>query len=283
MTLARADLARPTDNGFSARDLDQYLSRIDYSGPLAPDFDTLASLQEQHVAAIPFEAIDVLLGKVVSLEPAAVRDKLVRRRRGGYCYEQNGLFSEVLTYLGFEVSPRVARVLWSGRDRDAKHLRTHMALQVKLSGTSWLVDVGFGAAVPNHPLRLDESDPQDTPGGRYRVTPQHFSHLVEFDLNGIWRPAYEVFHEPPQSVDFEVFNWFTSTHPESPFARNLILARVTRSGRFTLFDDELTHRPRTGEVTRRRLGEHELKSVLEQVFGLAVEPDWLPIISRSAS
>ncbi len=125
-------------------DLAAYFSRIGYRGPRAPTIEVLNALTSAHAQAIPFENLDVLLGRGIDLAPEAVFDKIVRRRRGGYCFEHNGLFLEVLTALGFAVRPLSAR----GRilpARDQTPPRTHVLLEVQVGGERWLTDVGVGA------------------------------------------------------------------------------------------------------------------------------------------
>ncbi|MFD1709321.1 arylamine N-acetyltransferase [Ottowia flava] len=255
-------------------DLARYGARIAYAGPLDTRLATLRALQSAHIAAIPFEAIDVWLGAGVSLAPAAIEDKLLRRGRGGYCYEQNGLFQRALVQLGFTVEPRIARVLWGGEGDGAFQPRTHMALRVEAEGQPWLVDVGFGAAVPTEPLPWHSDAVQDTALGRYRLVPTSFGRKLEIESNGQWRPLYEVFDEPPQPQDFEVSNWFTSTHPDSVFRRHLIVARASPAGRTTLFDAELSFRSPDGAVRRQSLNAAQLESVLQDQFQLVVEPAW---------
>ena len=152
-------------------DLDAYCERIGYRGPRTPTLGTLRALQAAHVAAIPFEAVDVLLGRDVDISPAAVDAKLIGKRRGGYCYEQNGLFKRVLRAVGFRVEGLLARVRWQSPEDAPPTPRTHMALRVEADGAPWLADVGFGAAVPTAPLRMDTAEPQPTPQEPFRLLP----------------------------------------------------------------------------------------------------------------
>jgi N-hydroxyarylamine O-acetyltransferase len=264
-------------------DLAAYFARIAYAGPQEASLDALRALQSAHIAAIPFEAIDVLLGDGVSLDPRAIDDKLVHRGRGGYCYEQNGLFSRVLERLGFAVEPRIARVLWGGAGDSQFQPRTHMALLVEAAGERRLVDVGFGSAVPTEPLRWHGDAEQDTVLGRYRLVATRFGRRLEIQAGGVWRPLYEVFHEPPQREDFEVANWFTATHPDSPFRRNLIVARATAEGRIILSGSELTFRSPRGEARRERLDAERLEAALQNLFKLPVEPRWRTELAQWAS
>lgn len=255
-------------------DVGAYCARIGYSGELAVSPDVLRALQAAHIAAIRFEAIDVLVGDGVSLDPAVIEDKLVHRRRGGYCYEQNGLFRRALEHIGFAVEPRIARVLWGGVGDDQFQPRTHMVLLVEAAGEQWLVDVGFGSAVPTAPLRWTSEIAQDTGLGQYRLVPTAFGRRLELETDGGWRALYEVLLEVPQREDFEVSNWFTSTHPQSPFRRNLIVARATGDERIILSGSELTFRSPGGDVRREKLDLAGLEAALRDFFGLPVEPRW---------
>lgn len=264
-------------------DLSLYFARIAYGGPQEASLPVLRALQSAHIAAIPFEAIDVFLGEGVSLDPAAIDDKLLRRVRGGYCYEQNGLFRRALQRLGFTVEPRIARVLWGGVDASQFQPRTHMALLVEAAGEQWLVDVGFGSAVPTEPLRWNSGGEQYTQLGKYRFVPTAFGRKLELDAGGQWRPLYEVFNEIPQQDDFEVSNWVTSTHPNSPFRRNLIVARATSEGRITLFGSELTFRSPGGDIRREQLDVERLEAAFQNLFNLHIEPHLKTKLTRLMS
>jgi RNA polymerase sigma factor (sigma-70 family) len=146
-------------------DLDAYFARIGYRGPRAPTLETLHALSLHQVRAIPFESLDVLLGVGVSLDPQAVEDKLVHRRRGGYCFEQNSLLLHVLGALGYRVQPISGRVRWQ-RTRDYTPARTHVLLRVELGerpgDESWLVDCGVGSMSLTSALRLELDTEQAT-------------------------------------------------------------------------------------------------------------------------
>jgi N-hydroxyarylamine O-acetyltransferase len=260
-------------------DLDAYLARIGHRGDLAPTLSTLRALQFAHVQAIPFENLDVLLGRGISLDPAAVEHKLVRARRGGYCFEQNSLLLHVLLALGYEATPLSARVRL-GRQRDFTPPRTHMFLQVAVDGARWLCDVGIGGLSPTAPLRLDSELAQQTPheprrlirqgawaaGDRRDPTARVF-HQVQ--LAGEWQDVCEFTLEPMPAIDREVANWWTSTHPQSHFRNRLMAARATEGGRSTLLDREFTRRTANGHSQTTRLRDQdELLAVLQREFGI---------------
>ncbi|HET8715978.1 MAG TPA: arylamine N-acetyltransferase, partial [Holophagaceae bacterium] len=133
-------------------DLEAYLARIGYAGGLSPDLPTLTALHEAHALAVPFENLAIQMGEGVRIDLASLQDKLVRRRRGGYCFEQNGLFLAVLRALGFAVDPFEARVRFG---TDAVLPRTHMLLRVRLPEGDFLADVGFGGQGVRRPVPLD--------------------------------------------------------------------------------------------------------------------------------
>lgn len=266
-----------------AVDLDAYLERVGYAGPLTPDIEVLRALHERHPDAIAFEAIDVLLDRGVDLSPAAVDEKLIRRGRGGYCYEHNGLFKRVLTTLGYDVEGLSARVRWLLPAGAAPPARTHMALRVRLDGVSWLVDVGFGTCVLTEPIRMDTVEPQATRHDTFRIFPFGTNLLLQVLRDGVWLPVYELSTEPQVEADYETANWFTSTHPSSPFRNNLIAARTTPEARHALLGGRLTVRTPDGRSERRILDADGIETALREHFGLAVEPDWRPLIERAAA
>lgn len=264
-------------------DLGRYCARIGYRGPLDGSLDTLANLIEHHLAAIPFENIDVLLARPVDISAAAIEGKLVGRGRGGYCFEHNRLFKRVLVTLGFEVENLAARVLWGRHESDPPRPRTHMALRAIVEGEPWLVDVGFGGSVPVRPLRFAETGPQPTPHETFRLERQCGGVIVALQAGEVWRALYELSEAPLLDVDYEPLNWYTSAHPASPFKQHLMVARVTPEARFSLMDARLTIRHRDGTHDQRMLKPDELEATLADIFGLIVEPEWRPLLARFAA
>ena len=264
-------------------DLDAYCARIGYGGPREPTLETLRALQALHAATIPFEAIDVQLDRGVDLSPEAVDAKLIGAGRGGYCFEQNNLFMRVLATVGFSVEGLMGRVRWS-RPVDAPPLpRTHMALRVPIDGEPWLADVGFGSCMPTAPLRLSTDAPQPTAHEDFRIRPQGGSQVIEVLRGGEWLPLYDLFPEPQLAVDYELANWYTATHPNSPFRQNLLVSRVTPEARYGLLDGRLTVRRADGAVEQRQLDAAQLENALADIFGLPVTSDWRPVIERAVA
>lgn len=258
-------------------DLDAYMARIGYRGPRAPTLECLSAVHALHPAAIPFEAIDVLLGQPVDLDPAAVDDKLIRRRRGGYCYEQNSLFKRALSAMGFGVEALLGRVRWMVPPGGPAVPRTHMALRVMIDGRPWLADVGFGACVMRSPLPMDEGA-QATDRDGFRLVPRGEELGLEILLGENWTAAYDVSLQAQLDVDIEPVNWFTATHPHSIFRKTLMVARTTDDAAFALLQNRLTIRRKGGIVERRFLDPDQIEQALSDIFGLSVEPEWRPLI-----
>jgi N-hydroxyarylamine O-acetyltransferase len=263
-------------------DLGAYFDRIGYSGSAEPTLATLRALTELHPAAIPFEAIDVLLDRGIDISPAAVDAKLIGRRRGGYCYEQNGLFARVLRAIGFEVESLASHVRWMSEPGTPPPPLTHRVLRVTIDGVPWLADVGFGSCVPTSPLRMDVSDPQPTRHETFRIVRVGPQWLLQALVEDSWKPVYSIAAEPWLEGQYEMANWYTSTHPTSHFRHRLIVTRTTSEARFILADGRLTIRRPGGTAEKRYLDPDGIMAALESIFLLPVEPEWRPIAERAA-
>lgn len=264
-------------------DLDAYFARIGYSGPREPTLAVLRDLHRLHPAAIPFEAIDCLLDRGIDISPAAVDAKLIRAGRGGYCFEQNSLFQRVLDALGFETQGLAARVRWNAPPDAPAQPRTHMVLRVKAEGRDWLADVGFGGCVLTAPLAWEPDAVQATDHDTYRLTPVGEELRLEVAREPGWLAAYDLSPVPCVPRDYEMANWFTSTHPSSHFRANLMVGRTTAEARYGLLQNRFTVRPLGGETTREVLDPDGMERVLAEVFGLPVEPAWRPVMERIAA
>jgi N-hydroxyarylamine O-acetyltransferase len=250
-------------------DLDAYLRRTGYTGDRAPTLANLHALCAAHVAAIPFENLDVLLGRRIELDPAAVDRKLVHERRGGYCFEQNTLFLRVLEALGYQVRPLSARVRL-GRPRDYTPARTHVFLRVELDGESWLADVGVGGLSPTCALRFFREGEQATPHEPRRIVREDGRWFHQARLGDEWVDVCEFTLEEMPPIDREVGNWYTSAHPQSHFKSRLTVARaLPDGGRASILNRTLTIRKRGGEGTHREIASpRELLVILAEHFGL---------------
>ncbi|MGB1563554.1 MAG: arylamine N-acetyltransferase family protein [Sinimarinibacterium flocculans] len=267
----------------SSVNLDAYFARINYTGARVPTLATLCALAERQPAWIPFEAIDVRLGRGVDLDPAAVDAKLLHAGRGGYCFEQNGLLRRVLLALGFEVTGLAARVRWLLADDAPPTPRTHMVLKVIVDGEAWLVDAGFGSCTPTTPLNLRSRAAQRSAHEAYRFVDGSHGTLLQARIGEDWVPVYQFTEEPQLDADYALYNWHTSMHPQSHFRHQLIVARVTSEARYALRDATLSVRRSGGELSRHRLDADGIEQALAEVFGLRVEPSWRTMIERTAT
>jgi N-hydroxyarylamine O-acetyltransferase len=256
-----------------AIDLNAYLRRLGWTGPIAVDLATLDGLAIAHVASIPFANLDPLMGRPVELGLAALQRKLVDEGRGGYCFEQNLLFEAVLREIGFEVSGLIARVLW-GHPEDLETPQTHMLLHVVLAGESWLVDVGFGGHVLTGALRLLPDVEQATGHEPFRLLQHDAEWRMQSLSRGEWRTLYRFDLHPVPMVDYVVANHYVSTHAASRFVGNLLLGRTTAERRLGLLNYDYTER-RTGPepVRRRQHDVAELRAVMEGEFLLRLPVD----------
>jgi N-hydroxyarylamine O-acetyltransferase len=257
------------ENVTPAIDIHAYCRRIGYAGELAPTLPVLRALMEHHTTTVPFENLDVLLGRQIQLTAEALERKIVGERRGGYCFEQNGLFLHVLEGIGFKVRPLGARVRLMAT-RDVTPARTHLLLRLDIEGESWLADVGIGAVSPMAPLLLHAEDEQPTPQEARRIVREEGRFFHQMRNGDVWSDVYEFTLEEMPLIDRELANWWTSAHPNSRFRQFLMAAKANRDGtRYSLQNREFTHR-RGGEVLAKQdIGDAEqLLELLESRFGL---------------
>jgi N-hydroxyarylamine O-acetyltransferase len=248
--------------------LDAYFARIGYTGPREATLATLRALQLLHVGAIPFENLDVLLGRGVKIDLESVEQKLVHAHRGGYCFEQNTLFAAVLRALGFHVTPLLGRVRWN-KPADVRTGLTHMILRVEVDGRPWLADVGFGSVGPSGPLALDTTDEQATPHEPRRLMFDGARVVQQCRIGDTWGDVYEFQLEESGPVDLEMGNWYSCTHPTAHFLNALVAARCLPDRRVLLCNRELTIRQRDGRVEKRDLVDaDDLLAVLATHFDL---------------
>jgi N-hydroxyarylamine O-acetyltransferase len=253
----------------SAFNLDKYLARIGLSGALAATLNTLHAVTSAHTHSIPFENLDVLLGRPIALEPGAVFDKLVTQERGGYCFEQNRLLLSALLAMGYEVTPISARVRID-RPRTMVPPRTHMFLRVRIANTDYFTDCGVGALSLTSALQFDVGAEQTTPHETRRIVHESGSYFHQALLGDIWSDVCEFSGEEMFEIDREVANWFTSAHPLSHFRNRLIVSRAAANGsRITLLNGELKRRDRNGHAVVTAIESADaLLQTLQAEFGL---------------
>lgn len=245
--------------------LDAYLARIGYAGDLHPTALVLEALHLAHATHIPFENLDILLGRPILIDLESIQAKLVRGRRGGYCFEQNTLFAAVLEQLGFAVTRLEARVRLRAHRVTA---RAHMMLRVEADGRSWVADVGFGTGGILNPIPLAAGPVVRQYAWNYRIAYEPGLWVLQSGRGGDWWDLYAFTLEPKYAIDFEVANHYISTHPNSRFVQTLIAQFSTTEARYNLRNREFNV-DRGGAMTTRTLADdEEMLSVLAETFGL---------------
>ncbi len=251
--------------------IEAYLKRINYHGSLAPTAETLRALQVAHLLSVPFENLSIHAGQPIVLEDDALFTKIVARRRGGFCYEANGLFAALLRALGFEVQMLSAQVANSegvfGPDFD------HMALLVSLVSLEeqrWLVDVGFGDSF-REPLRLDEESEQVQSDHAYRIARDNSYFLMQRREDGEWKTQYRFTLQPHEYPDYAEMCRYHQTDPGSHFTRNTVCSLATADGRITLSGMRFITTAKGEQQERMLANEAEYAGVLSEHFGVVME------------
>jgi N-hydroxyarylamine O-acetyltransferase len=252
-------------------DIAAYCARVGYRGPMEPTREALDALHLAHATSIPFENVDIVEGRPIRLDLDSVQSKLVGARRGGYCFEHNTLFAAVLEAARFRVTRLAARV----RVPDgAIRARTHMLLAVEADGEALIADVGFGSDGPLLPVPLASPEPVRQFAWRFRVSGEPGGlHAMQTLAPSGWRDLYAFTLEPQYAIDFEVANWYTSTHPESRFVQVLTAQRVSPEHRIALRGFDVVDDDGTAIRTRTLAGLDEQRRVLAEILGIEIGSD----------
>jgi N-hydroxyarylamine O-acetyltransferase len=249
-------------------DVKAYLERINYHGSLAATAETLRGLQVAHLLSVPFENLSIHAGEPIVLEDEALFTKIVEQRRGGFCYEANGLFAALLRALGFDVVMLSAEVANAeggfGPDFD------HMALMVTLE-QRWLVDVGFGDSFLE-PLMIDERGEQVQGNRAYRIIPDgSYLVLTQREDASAWEAQYRFTLQPHQYADYAEMCRYHQTSPQSHFTRGSICSRATEHGRVTLSEMRFITTSKNGVRQERTLtSQEEYQTILREHFGVEI-------------
>lgn len=246
--------------------LDRYFERIGYQGNAQTDLSTLKALMRSQLFSVPFENLDVQAGKIVSLVPEEIVKKILMHRRGGYCYEVNGLFAMALESLGISYQFIAARPMFY----PVRRPRTHMAIVAKVEGEMWLCDLGFGSYGIREPMQLsllDTEIKQDNDFYMLSKTNEH-EYLLKARIDGEWSNQYGFDLAPQEWIDFVPANHFNSTHPDTIFVQKLLVVLHNPAGRDILLDDVLKT-VHNGETTKRNVSSEERLLLLKNKFGLA--------------
>jgi N-hydroxyarylamine O-acetyltransferase len=253
-------------NNFS---LPHYLHRIAYPGAPTADIDSVSQMMQCQLRTVPFENLDVQAGKIVSLVPEHIVDKIIHQQRGGYCYEINGLFSMALAALGIHYRWVAARPMFY----PVRRPKTHMAIIVELQGRQWLVDLGFGSYGISAPLALDDLGVETQQGfDTFKLTRlDNQDYLLQAFVAGAWANQYAFDLSPQEWVDFDPANYMNSTHPDAVFVRSLLVINHHAKGRHILFGNSFKTIS-NGQTTQRTVEPSEINELLKSVFGLKRPP-----------
>lgn len=249
--------------------LQSYFSRIGFEAPALADFATLKSMMRRQLCSVPFENLDVQAGRVVSLVPEEIVSKIVERRRGGYCYEVNGIFAMALEEIGIPYRLVAARPM----TYPVRRPKTHMAIVATIDGAQWLCDLGFGSFGIREPIDLEWIDREIRQGiDTFRLTMvSEYDYLLQSQTDSAWKNLYEFNLFPQEWVDFEPANFMNSTHPDSIFVRNLMVVLQTESGKKVLTSYSMKTVSAEGTV-EKKIAPEEIASLLEERFGLVARP-----------
>lgn len=258
--------------------LDAYFKRIHYSGDRTPNLTTLQAIHLCHPKAIAFENLNPLLKQPVRLDLPSLQTKLIDQARGGYCFEHNLLLRSVLVELGFQVTCLAARVVWNF-PAGTINPQTHMLLRVDVGDQAYVVDVGFGGLTLTAPLALIPDLEQSTPHGPFRLLYTNHTYTLQAKLQSEWSSLYQFDLQERYLPDYEVSNWYVSTHPNSLFVNSLLLARPETHCRYALRDNKFTIHSLNGNTKHHVVNSvEELQNILEHYFLLK-----LPAIAELTS
>ena len=252
-------------------DVQTYLERIGFDRPVQADVETLFGLHRTHLLTVPFENLDIHLGKPISLTQQALWDKIILRRRGGFCYELNGIFAWLLKEIGFEVTYLNGRVYNDqgkrGREFD------HLALSVRIPDeeAGWLADIGFGDSF-FEPLKFDYGNEQEQ--GLRAFCLERVADGVDLlrrEYDGKWSQQY-LFDLQARKfpADYEASCQYHQTSPKSSFTRKRVISLTTPDGRITLDSNNLTVTANGKRIKRQLSNETEFQEFLKYYFGIGL-------------
>lgn len=245
--------------------LQDYLDRIGFRRAAQADMATVAEMMRCQLFSVPFENLDVQAGKIVSLVPEEIVEKILHRKRGGYCYEVNGLFAMALEALGIPYQFVAARPMFY----PVKRPKTHMAIVLRVNGEEWLCDLGFGSYGIRAPMRLDALDVEVRQDFDTFVLSKagDREYLLKALVDGEWANQYAFDLSPQEWIDFVPANYLNSTHPDAVFVQKLLVVLHDQTGRKILFGDTLKTVAH-GKAEKRTVAMEDRAAILAEMFGL---------------
>lgn len=253
--------------------LQAYYHRIQYRDKAHPNIKTLTELHQLHVSHIPFENLNPLFKLPVDLQTEALWEKLIRQKRGGYCFEQNILFLHILHKIGFNARGLVGRVILN-QPNDTITQRTHMVILVELNGEQYLCDTGFGGQVLPQPILWIMDEPQKTSHEDYRLIAFQEDFILQTQLNGKWHNLYKFDLQKTYFVDYKIANWYTATHPDSSFTKRLVVTKVGAKCRYILHNNSFSIHHLNKDSEKKIIEKvSELRCILQEIFDINL-PGW---------
>ncbi|NTS78547.1 arylamine N-acetyltransferase [Catenovulum sp. SM1970] len=251
-------------------ELSSYLRRINFTEQPSQDIESISKMMQKQLFNITFENYDVQCGKIVSLEPEHIVEKILNHQRGGYCYELNGLFAMALTALGINYKFVAARPMFYPMRRP----KTHMVVLFDLKGTRYLADLGFGSFGIRAPIALTEVNKVIKQGyDEFQLCPSEEENgfIVKAKVKNEWVSQFAFSDIEQEWIDFMPVNYLNSTHPETIFVKSLLLIRYTENGRIILLDDKLKTYDK-GQVTEEQICELSKDKVIRNKLLLDFKP-----------
>lgn len=253
---------------FSNKEIEQYLHRIKFSSAITLSSETLSGLQKAHIATVPYENLDILRGIPLSVDPHIIYKKVVENRRGGFCFELNGLFAELLVSLGFTVVSYLSRFLFN-RPEDLP-IPTHRVLKVTCDVGTFIADVGTFVDAPHTALRFVKEEVQ-TDGCQsymYREDPVLGQVLYQFDKEtGAWKRFYSFMEYPFTHNDFAAPSFYTEKHPDSRFAKEPMISIKKEDEYIVLYGNKLI-RTKNSVTSKQIIEDADFESILFDFFNL---------------
>ena len=261
-------------------DIDAYLQRIKYEGGKEPTVDTLQSIHHSQLFTIPFENFDIQFGRSINLHSDALFKKLVLNKRGGYCFELNGIFLMALKSMGFDVRALLARVHITGTPTG----RGHQIELITIEGRQWIADVGFGADAPRAPIPLELNQPTFHNGQKIRlVDAGYFGIMLQSEKDDEWIDLYSFDLSHVFSADIDYGNHFNSTHPSALFVFARVTALPVENGVITLFNNTLKKVADGKEIVQELAGGQAYLDALKSHFGIELDASYKELRSLPES
>lgn len=258
--------------------LSTYFKRIKFGDSVSPNLECLQKLQFHHLKQIPFENFNPFLRIPVKLDLASIAQKMIHQKKGGYCYEQNILFIHILKQIGFDVRGITGRVIL-GQPMSHIAPRTHMMTLVKIKGVAYLCDTGFGGQVLTSPIKLYDQNPQNTTHETYKIERFKNDFILQAFVQNEWKNLIKFDLQHQYIVDYQVGNWYTSTHPDSIFTKELIMSRIDERQRLLIHNQDFTIHHLNGKSDKRKISDvEELLKILQDYFDFI--PPKIPFLRK---